>query len=257
MKELITLLARQLREDAHQRTPYSLISSNGKVTRDPKEVSELFRVFSAKLYSLPDTIPSDSFERDRLIVRFLSSCCLPSLPTEAVSSLNAPLTGEKIEEVLKLLPSGKSPVPDGLTYLYYQTFRSQLLPHMVTMYNPILHNIITSYISLIPKPDKDYLECSNYRPITLLNTDLKIFTKILSNRLSLWLPQMVHKDQVGFVPCNCIHINFRLFAEIRRFLNKWNTLPLSLFGRISSVKMTILPKLLYLFETLPVLVPMR
>lgn len=48
----------------------------------------------------------------------------------------------------------------------------------------------------------------------------------------------------------------RLFTEIRR-LHKWNNLPLSLFGRISSVKMTIRPKLLYLFEILPMPIPIR
>lgn len=47
----------------------------------------------------------------------------------------------------------------------------------------------------------------------------------------------------------------KLFFELRRMLNKWNTLPLSLFGRISAIKMTILLKLLYLFETLPIPIP--
>lgn len=44
----------------------------------------------------------------------------------------------------------------------------------------------------------------------------------------------------------------RLFTEIHRLLTKWNTLPISLFGRILAVKMTILPKLMYIFETLPI-----
>lgn len=47
----------------------------------------------------------------------------------------------------------------------------------------------------------------------------------------------------------------KLFTEIRRLLNKWNALPISLFGRIMVVKMTILPKRMYLFETLPVPTP--
>lgn len=37
-------------------------------------------------------------------------------------------------------------------------------------------------------------------------------------------------------------------------LNKWNNLPISFFGRILAIKMTILPKLVYLFETLPVFI---
>lgn len=44
----------------------------------------------------------------------------------------------------------------------------------------------------------------------------------------------------------------KLFAEIQKLLNKWNSFPISLFGRISAVKMTILPRLMYQIETLPI-----
>lgn len=105
------------------------------------------------------------------------------------------------------MPSGKSPGPDGFIYLYYQTFSEELLPRLIPHFNdflseaPIPRDMLHSYISLIPKPDKDPLECSNYRPVAFLNADLKIFAKLLANLLSVWLPHLIHKDQVGFVPC--------------------------------------------------------
>ena len=59
---------------------------------------------------------------------------------------------------------------------------------------------LLAYITVIPKEGKDPAECGSYRPISLLNTDLKLFTKVLASRLQPWLPELVDLDQVGFIP---------------------------------------------------------
>lgn len=44
----------------------------------------------------------------------------------------------------------------------------------------------------------------------------------------------------------------KLLREIEKDLNLWNNLQLSILGRIATVKMNILPRLLYLFQVIPV-----
>lgn len=45
---------------------------------------------------------------------------------------------------------------------------------------------------MIPKGDKDPKQVSNYRPISLLRVDVKIYAKILASRLTTYLPKLIH-----------------------------------------------------------------
>ncbi len=70
-----------------------------------------------------------------------------------------------------------------------QSFVSGILPH----------SLREADITLILKKGKCTVDCSGYRPIALLNQDLKILSKILALRLEKVLPFIVKEDQTGFV----------------------------------------------------------
>ena len=57
----------------------------------------------------------------------------------------------------------------------------------------------TDRISVILKEGKDPQSCDSYRPISLLNCDYKIITKLLSKRLEIILPKLINLDQTGFI----------------------------------------------------------
>ena len=69
-------------------------------------------------------------------------------------------------------------------------------------------------ICLIPKKSKDRLLIQNWRPITLLNTDYKIYTKLLARRLTPLLPTLIHPNQTGFVKNRFIGENVRTTEDV-------------------------------------------
>ena len=62
-------------------------------------------------------------------------------------------------------------------------------------------------IRLLPKPHRNLLFLSSWRPITLLNVDYKLITKLFATRLSQFLPDLIHPDQKGFIKTRSIHEN--------------------------------------------------
>ena len=54
-------------------------------------------------------------------------------------------------------------------------------------------------ITLIEKKGKDRTFLENWRPISLVNVDAKIMSKVIASRIKNVLPGIIHHNQTGYV----------------------------------------------------------
>ena len=84
-------------------------------------------------------------------------------------------------------------------------------------------------ISLIPKKSKDKTILENLRPISLLNVDYKILTKVITKRIENVLPTLINPDQTGYVKGRYIGENIRLIYDIIHYTDKSNQKGIPIF----------------------------
>ena len=69
--------------------------------------------------------------------KFLERYNLPRLNQEEIENINRPITRNEIETVFKNLPTNKSPGPDSFTGEFYETFREELTPILLKLFQSI------------------------------------------------------------------------------------------------------------------------
>ena len=69
--------------------------------------------------------------------KFLDTCTIPRLNQEEVETWNRPITRAKVEAAINSLPTKKSPGPDGFTVEFYQTYKEELVPLLLKLFQTI------------------------------------------------------------------------------------------------------------------------
>ena len=92
--------------------------------------------------------------------RFLEKFNLPRLNQEEIEIMNNPITSTGIEAMIKNLSKNKSPGPEGFTGEFYQTFREELMPIFLKLFQKteeertLPNSFYKATITLILKPVK-------------------------------------------------------------------------------------------------------
>ena len=125
-------------------------NEKGEVTTDNVEIQRIIRDYYEQLYGNK----MDNLEE---MERFLEKFNLPKLNQEEIEIMSNPITSTEIEAVIKNLPQNRSPGPYGFTGEFYQTFREELMPILLKLFQkiaeegPLPNSFYEATITLISK----------------------------------------------------------------------------------------------------------
>ena len=129
-------------------------------------------------------------------------------------------------EALKQMQNGKSPGSDGFTVDFFKffwkdigpfVFRSLQFGYELGHFSDFQYQ---SIITCIPKEGKDRRYMGNWRPISLMNTDMKIASAVLAGRAKKVLFAIISDTQKGFMKGRFIGENTRLLYDLMHYLEK-------------------------------------
>ena len=170
-------------------------------TPEPIDISSV----DSLLENIPSDVKLSSFDTDRLV---------------------APVIVDDLLSLVSHSPLGKSPGLDGIPFEVYK----YLVPRfpcvqslLLAILNGALDSVFpsswtqTRMVLLYKKGDPICLK--NWRPLSMINCDAKLFTKLLTIRFNDVLPQLINPYQTGFILNRLISdngwINSTLMAHYR------------------------------------------
>ena len=162
----------------------SVLEEDGTLTTDRERIVKRSREFYKKLYSSTRQEPPEADIEQQF---------------EGFPNIKA----WEVKSAVKQSKKGKAPGPDNITIDLIDAAGDIINDKLATLFNECLiqskvPEIWNEAIIILLHKKGDQKNISNYRPISLLNNIYKLFTKIITNRITRTLDENQPREQAGF-----------------------------------------------------------
>ena len=168
-----------------------LVKNDTNIHEEKEIVTEIYD-FYKKLY--------DTEQIDETQLEYNLGKIHKQIGEEDANKLNEFINIKEVERAIDEMKNNKSPGEDGITKEFYHKFKNILMEELTITLNNILYN------GKLPKSQKnaivtllfkkgDHRDLKNWRPVSLLNVDYKILSKILANRMKNIMNKLTPSSQ--------------------------------------------------------------
>ena len=160
--------------------------------------------------------------------KYLENIPLKSLGHNDAILCDGSVSKNEILHALQSMKANKSPGNDGLTSEFYSSFFDLVADFLCSSFNKsfdlgkLSASQSQAIITLLEKPGKDSRNIKSWRPISLLNVDVKLLNNSLAERLKKVISKLINPEQSAFVSNRYIEEPIRLISDIMNYTNNNN-----------------------------------
>ena len=204
------------RNNYNKKTIFRLQDDNDQIVNTQKGILKELEKYYQKLYTSAGQCDLSYVEEQNF----------PKISEADRIRLDADITMDEISKAIKDLKSDKCPGTDALPANFYKMFHGKLKQFWFDLYTEIVNDGIMhlsarrAIISLLEKSDRNPLKIKSWRPLSLQNTDCKIFSKILATRLQSVMGDIIHPSQTGFMKGRYIGQNIMKILNLMEFCDR-------------------------------------
>ena len=198
------------KERYNAKATWTIFNDKDQLITDSEQILQYQKAFYQKLYTAE---PDINFDVENTTGVLISE--------DLQAATDRDLTNEEIATAVYSLKNLKTPSQDGIPIDFYKVFWNKigstvcdLVKFCFDEQKHLHRSALVGVINLIPKAGRDSRKIKNLRPITLLESDYKIFEKIIANRIQPVLEKIIHRNQRGFMKNRRISTNIRLIFDL-------------------------------------------
>ena len=181
---------------------------------DPQSIMSEIKTFYSNFYK------RTSVKTEEECLQYLSKVSTPKLSEDYKSLCKGKLTLNECWNAVSSMKNGKSPGNDGFTEEFYVTFFGELRPLLLKTFDYSFEKGELSapqkqaVITLTKKNNRDVMLIKNWRPISLINVDIKIASKALVARMKTVIHSLISYDRTAYVKGRYIGESVHLINDL-------------------------------------------